>query len=166
MAVMGGSYARVRSRIVRRMKAGVYRGPRRIEVEDVPEPALGPGELRLEISACGICGSDLHTYTEGWLPVGTVMGHEVSGLVCEVGPGADASLLGTRIAITGIVGCGSCTLCRAGHTNLCPDKRRAARGAFAERYVTPPTPPVYRLPDHVTPAHAAMIEPLATSLNA
>jgi 2-desacetyl-2-hydroxyethyl bacteriochlorophyllide A dehydrogenase len=148
------------------MRAGVYRGPSRIDVEELDDPVLGEGELRLDIAACGICGSDLHYYTEGWMPVGTVLGHEFAGVVSEIGPGVADVAVGDRVTINGIIGCGVCALCRAGRQNLCPDKRGPSRGAFAERFVVPADAPVYRLPDGMATDTAAFLEPLSTSLEA
>lgn len=148
------------------MRAGVYRGPSSIVVEELPDPEPGAGEIVLDVSTCGICGSDLHYYTQGWVPVGTVMGHEFSGVVRSVGSGLAGVAPGDRLAINGIVGCGACARCRAGETNLCPDKRSPRSGAFAERYVVPAGAPLYRLPETMSDEEAAFLEPLSTSLGA
>ncbi len=132
------------------MKAAVYHGPRDIRVEDVPTPVPGPNELLVAVKACGICGSDLHTYRYGIFEdlgreieghPGRLMGHEFSGVVAEVGPGIGGINVGDRVAGLG-------------------------RGAYAE-YV--PVEVIERnvhpLPEHVSFEEAATLEPLATSLH-
>src|ERR671911_523025 len=88
------------------MKAAVYYGPRDIRIEDVPTPVPGPNDLLVEVKACGICGSDLHTYRYGIFedlgrPIkghpGRVMGHEFSGVVAEVGAGVSGIKVGDRM---------------------------------------------------------------------
>src|SRR4029079_11460160 len=68
-----------------RMKAAVYKGDRSIEVEDYPTPEVGPGDVLLEVSHCGVCGSDIHFVLEGWSAPNRVHGHEFSGTVVAVG---------------------------------------------------------------------------------
>ena len=132
------------------MKAAVYHGPRDIRVEDVPRPAPAANEILVEVRACGICGSDLHTYRYGvfedlGVPLagrdGRVMGHEFAGVVAEVGAGVSGIKVGDRLA--GI-----------------------ARGAYAE-YVPVEVieRSVHPLPEHVSFEEAATLEPLATSLH-
>ena len=89
------------------MKAAVYYGPRDIRIEDVPTPTPGPNELLVAVKACGICGSDLHTYRYGLFEDlgmeiegqdGRLMGHEFSGVVAEVGSEVQDVKIGDRLA--------------------------------------------------------------------
>src|SRR5438067_10987503 len=89
------------------MKAAVYHGPRDIRVESVPRPTPGPNELLVAVRACGICGSDLHTYRYGIFEDlgrtieghdGRLMGHEFAGVVAEVGSGVSGVKVGDRLA--------------------------------------------------------------------
>src|SRR5438094_7274102 len=89
------------------MKAAVYYGPRDIRVERVPRPTPGPNELLVAVRACGICGSDLHTYRYGIFEdlgrtieghEGRLMGHEFAGVVAEVGSGVSGVKVGDRLA--------------------------------------------------------------------
>ena len=132
------------------MKAAVYHGPRDVRVEDVPKPTPAANEILVEVRACGICGSDLHTYRYGvfedlgvTLPGrdGRLMGHEFAGIVAEVGSGVRGIGIGDRLAGIG-------------------------RGAYAE-YVPVEVIErnVYPLPEHVSFEEAATLEPLATSLH-
>src|SRR5205085_649957 len=88
------------------MKAAVYHGPRDIRVERVPRPTPGPNELLVAVRACGICGSDLHTYRYGIFEdlgrtieghAGRLMGHEFAGVVAEVGSGVSGIEVGDRL---------------------------------------------------------------------
>ena len=67
------------------MRAAVYRGPRDIVVEERPVPELGPDDVLLEVSHCGVCGSDLHMFVEGWGAPNSIGGHEFSGRVVAGG---------------------------------------------------------------------------------
>src|SRR5260370_19362684 len=67
------------------MGAAVYRGPRDIVVEERPVPKLGPDDVLLEVSHCGVCGSDLHMFVDGWGAPNSIGGHEVSGRVVAGG---------------------------------------------------------------------------------
>lgn len=133
-------------------------GPLR-EVE-LPDPEPGPGEVRLRVSTCGVCRTDLHL-AEGDLQPRrprTVPGHEVVGLVDALGPGADRFAVGDRIGVAWLRGtCGRCRWCRAGSENLCPAATFTgwdADGGYAELVVAPEAY-VYRLPDELDDVHAA-----------
>ncbi|ANI40153.1 alcohol dehydrogenase [Mycolicibacterium vaccae 95051] len=123
----------------------------------VPVPEPGPGELLVEVRACGVCRTDLHV-TEGDLPVhrpSVIPGHEVVGEVVQIGPGLGARS-GTRFAVGDLVGiawlrhtCGECRYCLRGHENLCPRSRYTgwdADGGYAE-FATVPEDFALRLPD-------------------
>src|SRR5690606_19770746 len=101
------------------------------------------GEVRLSVSACGVCRTDLHL-TEGDLPPrrpGVVPGHEVVGVVTERGPGAERFALGDRVGVAWLRStCGRCRWCRSDRENLCVDQRFTgwdADGGFAEEVVVP-----------------------------
>ena len=91
------------------MKAAVYHGPRDIRVEDVSRPEIAEDELLVQVKACGICGSDLHTYRLGMFeealgrPIenGRIMGHEISGEIVEVGSGVEGFRVGARVTSVG-----------------------------------------------------------------
>ncbi len=87
------------------MKAVVYNGPWDMEVVDLPAPEPAAGEALLRVDTVGICGSDVHGFTgeSGRRTPGMVMGHEVSGTVARLGPGADAPPAGTRVALYNII---------------------------------------------------------------
>jgi 2-desacetyl-2-hydroxyethyl bacteriochlorophyllide A dehydrogenase len=126
------------------MKAAVLRElpSVRLQVCDVPEPPLLAGSVIVEVSACGICGTDLHimggTSYRPELPF--VLGHEPVGTIVGVSPDVDQGLLGRRIAAAIFVGCGRCPPCRAGDERLCVHGARVTGvlglwGGFAQRLV-------------------------------
>jgi propanol-preferring alcohol dehydrogenase len=118
---------------------------------DRPDPEPGPGEVRIQVRACGVCRTDLHLAL-GELPPrrpGTVPGHEIVGVVDALGPGADRFAQGDRIGVAWLRGtCGHCRFCRTGRENLCPDAEFTgwdADGGYAELAVVPEAY-AYRLP--------------------
>ena len=115
-------------------------------------PPLADGDVRVRVSACGLCRTDLHLL-EGDLPVrraGTVPGHQVVGRVVGLGAGVDGLALGDRVGVAWLRGtCGTCRWCRSGRENLCPDSAYTgwdADGGFAEQAVVPEAF-AYRVPD-------------------
>ena len=145
------------------------RGPAATQLREVLVPHAGPGQIRLHVTATGICGTDLHLLHDEYPsapPV--VMGHEITGVVDEVGEGADADLLGKRVSLEtyGYV-CGVCRFCRAGRTNLCPTRRSIGvhlDGGFAE-YVVAPEINAHVIADDLPDEAGALYEPLACVVN-
>src|SRR5690606_38692088 len=94
------------------MRAAVFHEPGRIEVTDVPVPALEPGDVLMRVRAASICGTDLRIMKHGHfkIPAGTprVLGHEVAGEIAQVGDGVSDYRVGDRVSITPNVGCGHC----------------------------------------------------------
>ena len=146
-----------------------------LEIVDIPEPTPGPGEVLVHVAACGICGSDVHGYdgSSGRRIPPIVMGHEAAGRIAAVGAGVKGFATGDRVTFDSTIYCGVCGPCRRGEVNLCDnrqvlgvscaDYRRA--GAFAE-YVVVPSRIVYRLPDSLSFAEAAMLEAAAVAVHA
>jgi propanol-preferring alcohol dehydrogenase len=134
--------------------------PRPLTLEDVPVPVAGPGEVRLAVSVCGVCHTELDEIegraTPSALP--RILGHQVVGRVDSVGSGVDHARLGARVGVAWIrAACGACELCTSGRENLCPAFEatgRDADGGYAERMVAR-ADYVYELPDGLSDAHAA-----------
>ncbi|MBI1847891.1 MAG: zinc-dependent alcohol dehydrogenase family protein [Candidatus Rokubacteria bacterium] len=130
------------------MRAMVLHGPGPIEggplrVEDVDPPVPGVGEIRVRVSACGICRTDLHV-VEGELPARRaplIPGHQVVGRVDALGSGASRFALGERVGIAWVRWtCGACGFCRTGRENLCERAEFTgwtADGGYAEQAVVP-----------------------------
>jgi L-iditol 2-dehydrogenase len=157
------------------MKALLLSEYSQLDLADLPRPTAGPGEVLVEVAACGICGSDVHGYdgSSGRRIPPLVMGHEAAGTIAEVGPGVEDFAVGDRVTFDSTVYCGQCHYCRRGLINLCdnrqvigvstPDFRRA--GAFAE-FVAVPERIVYKLPDEMAFPDAAMLEAVAVAVHA
>jgi (R,R)-butanediol dehydrogenase / meso-butanediol dehydrogenase / diacetyl reductase len=152
------------------VKAIVWNGPEEMAVEQVPEPVVEPGMVILRPEATGICGSEVEGYL-GKMDNRTpplVMGHEFAGTVTEVGEEVDRDLIGREVAVNPLSSDGTCRLCHAGYTNLCPNRTLIgihSPGGFAE-YVLAPHQNVYPLPDDAGPRIGALAEPLANGVHA
>jgi threonine dehydrogenase-like Zn-dependent dehydrogenase len=156
------------------MRALVYHGPHEIGVEDRPDPAPGPDDVLLRITATGICGSDLHGYTgeNKRRHPGQVMGHETVGRIVAVGSaGAGQGLEPGRLAtVNPVIGCGRCAHCAARTEQLCPRRKvigvdKEISSAFAELMLAPARNVVV-LPDDLPEEYGALIEPLAVGYHA
>jgi len=152
------------------VKAVVWNGPEEMAIEDVPEPEIAPGTVIVHPDAAGICGSEIEGYLGrmGNRTPPLVMGHEFAGTVTEIGDGVDESLLGRVVAVNPLSYDGTCLLCRAGQTNLCPNRKLVgihSPGGFAE-YTQAPADNVYPLPDGVEARTGALAEPLANGVHA
>lgn len=103
-----------------RIQAAVLDGDGTISIEHVELAAPGPGEVRVEIAAAGVCHSDLHVTTGAWdVPAPVVLGHEGSGVVTAVGPGVDDLEPGDHVVLSWVPGCGECRACQAGRPAQC-----------------------------------------------
>lgn len=146
------------------MRAVVFPAVGRFELTDVPEPVRGPGRLILEVGACGVCGTDLHILRGEFIATyPCIPGHEFAGTVVTVAPDVAGFTQGDRVGVMPSVFCGSCHFCRTGRANLCATAGgfgTSMPGAFAERVSVLATH-AYHIPDHLTFAEAALIEPLA-----
>jgi threonine dehydrogenase-like Zn-dependent dehydrogenase len=157
------------------MKAQVLAGVKTLQYIDKPLPVPGPSEAVVKVEFCGICGTDVHCYETGLLvPAGTVLGHEITGVVSAVGSSVETCQVGDRVAVNPIPRCGTCYWCERGQFVLCSEGlkeeigiTRDNDGGFAE-YVRVRYPQVmlHHLPDGVPFQHGALVEPLATSLHA
>ena len=156
------------------MRAFVKTGsqPGEAEVRDVPVARPGPGEVLLRVASCGICGSDLHAFRSDagfeWIRPPITLGHEFSGTVEEVGPDVTQVGLGERVVAVAIQGCGKCDACRAGSTQLCPDREAVGLsrdGGMAE-YALMPEEHLVPVPEGLDLTVAALGEPLSVAVHA
>ena len=144
------------------MKTATWRGGARFTVDDVPDPAPGPGQALVAVRAAGICGTDVHA-TQGlfpWTPP-LVMGHEYTGVVEDVGRGVSKRLIGRAVACEPSYGCGRCAECKEERISQCAKATRV--GGFAER-VALPLANLHPLPSGLDPVTAAMTEPASCCL--
>lgn len=140
-----------------------------LEVTDLPDPTPGPGEALLEVTACGICGSDLHIASV-LAPHGSVLGHEIAGVVRGVGAGVDAGRwkVGTPVAARPLVGCGSCRHCASGRPDHCDQFALVGLqrlGGFAE-LTTVSAGELFTLPTNLAGDEQALVEPMAVARRA
>lgn len=145
------------------MRAARLYGPGRpLVIEEVPKPTPGPGEALVKIAAAGICHTELH-FIDGILNLGVwpiTLGHEIAGVVEEVGPGVTSVKPGDRVIVYYYVGCGRCRFCLRGEENLCESPRAEygfiTDGGFAE-YIKVPERNLVKLPDNISFEQAAPI---------
>jgi L-iditol 2-dehydrogenase len=159
------------------MKAVFLTGARTFTLREVPEPAAPRGGLVLQVAACGVCGSDLRRWREG-PPPGVddiVPGHEIGGMVVEVGAEMTRFAAGDRLAVAPDIHCGQCYYCRRGMFNLCDQLHflginSGYPGGFAEKVVLTDEVLTYgvvhRMPDGMSYLEGALAEPCSSVLAA
>lgn len=163
------------------MRAARFHDGGDVRVETIESTPVGETDVRIDIEACGICGSDLHEYRIG--PELTpdephpktgqrnpiTLGHEFSGTVSEVGDAVSRLAVGDRVTVEPNIPCDDCLYCEDGKYNLCKNAVavgfHTGAGGFAENAVVPEQQ-VHVLPDEVSLSDAALVEPLAVGLHA
>ncbi|BAL87773.1 putative alcohol dehydrogenase [Actinoplanes missouriensis 431] len=159
------------------MRSLVITAPFRAEVAEVPDPVPGEGQVVVEVSHAGVCGTDLEIFS-GQLPYfadGTAsfpirIGHEWCGHVVDAGSGVNPDWHGAFVTGDTQIGCGTCRHCRRGQHNICADRceigiRGGWHGALADRLLVP-EPALFRLPAGLPPPAAAFAEPSGTAVRA
>lgn len=147
------------------MKAAVLHAFKQpLVLEDVPRPLPGPGDLLIQLEACGVCHSDLHLADGDWpqlaaaVKIPVILGHEIAGRVFEKGDAVRDFQAGDRVGVPWIFWtCGQCEFCREGNENLCPKQKITGvtvNGGFAA-FVSAPATHVVRIPDGLSPIEAA-----------
>jgi (R,R)-butanediol dehydrogenase / meso-butanediol dehydrogenase / diacetyl reductase len=156
------------------MKAALFENLNELKIIEKDKPEIQADEVLVRIEYCGICGSDVHAYAKGELiPLGTVMGHECSGIIELVGKNVKGFSSNERVVIKPIPQCGDCYWCRIGEMELCPKAWEncigvspAFDGGFAEYLkVRHPQAMLFKLPETVSLEEAALTEPLAVALH-
>ncbi|MDO5613254.1 MAG: 2,3-butanediol dehydrogenase [Paracoccus sp. (in: a-proteobacteria)] len=163
------------------MKAARWHKAKDIRVEDVAEPAPGPGQVKIKVKWTGICGSDLHEYLAGpiFVPVDAphpvsgdvapiIMGHEFSGEVAELGQGVTRLAVGDRVVVEPILACGECDSCRHGKYNTC-DKLGfhglSGGGGGFSAYTVVGEQWAHKMPEGLSFEQGALVEPAAVALH-
>jgi L-iditol 2-dehydrogenase len=158
------------------MKAMMLTGIRQMEIKDIPEPMIvNPNNVKIKMSVLGICGSDIHYYTQGRIGSQKVnypftVGHEGAGVVVEVGTEVKRVKPGDRIAIEPAMPCGECDQCLSGRQHTCRRLRflgcpGQAEGCLME-YIIMPEESCFPLGEKLTPDHGSISEPLAIGVYA
>jgi threonine dehydrogenase-like Zn-dependent dehydrogenase len=153
------------------MPAAVYVGDSTITVEERPIPELGANDVLVEVSHCGICGTDLHLVFDHYGRPGSILGHEWSGTVAAAGDAVAAEWEpGTRVVGNPTGGCGKCRACRKGRPSVCLDRpsepmsSTPSTGAYC-RYKAVPAARLSRIPAELPIRAAALTEPTAVALH-
>uniref|UniRef100_A0A1A9W1K4 Sorbitol dehydrogenase n=1 Tax=Glossina brevipalpis TaxID=37001 RepID=A0A1A9W1K4_9MUSC len=148
--------------------AVVLHGKQDLKLETKPIAKIGPKEVLLAMDCVGICGTDVHFWQEGRIgpdvvkaPV--ILGHEASGVVCEIGKKVKSLQVGDRVAIEPGKHCRDCEVCRKGRYNLCPFMKFHSCppiDGLLQRYFKQDADMCFKLPDHLTMEEGALCEPL------
>lgn len=153
------------------MKAGVFYGKEILKIEDLKMPQPNDDEIVIKVMACGICGTDIHIFDgdEGAAatPKGTVLGHEFSGIVTEIGKNVKNVNVGDRVCVDPNKLCGSCYWCRNAIGHFCENMvgiGTTVNGGFAQ-YCKVPESQAYKFSDSLSFSEAAMTEPVACCLH-
>ncbi|MDI3405120.1 2,3-butanediol dehydrogenase [Streptomyces cavernicola] len=164
------------------MRALRLHGPEDLRLDDVPEPELRPGTVKIKVEWCGICGSDLHLYQAGPAAFGldaphpitgegapVIMGHEFAGRITEVGAGVTGLAVGDAVCVEPELYDDTCAYCRRGDYNLCLQSGFVGIngwGGGLSEYAVLPRRMVHRLPDGIGTDVGALVEPLAVAWHA
>ncbi len=156
------------------MRVGLVTGRERIEIQDLPEPEPAPGKAVVEISYCGICGTDLHAYHSGDPYNPAICGHEWTGTLSAVGPDAGTLREGDRVGVGVASACGACPECRSGDAAHCGQAllgmlglgpMAAAHGGFA-RAIAVEAARLYPVHPKLSDQEAALLEPATVAVHA
>ncbi len=158
------------------MKAAYLTAPHRIEVRDAPPPApSSSADVLVRIDAVGVCGSDIHYFTQGGIGASRVeypfvMGHECAGTILEVPAGVAGLKPGDRVAIDPLIACGKCDQCLARRRHTCRNQKflgvpRQSPGALVE-HMRLPADCLFPVPATMTMPQAVMVEPFSVALHA
>ena len=164
------------------MRAAVFHGRGDVRVENVPDPVgAGPDDVVVRVQAASLCGTDVSEYTDGPIMVPlhvrhnasghrgpTILGHEFTGEIVDIGSHVDRNLLGRRVVPGAASWCSQCLWCNLGRINLCADyfiHGIHAHGGMAE-YAVVPAAMCHVVPDICAPTAAATAQPLAVALHA
>ncbi|WP_062069484.1 zinc-dependent dehydrogenase [Demequina sediminicola] len=157
------------------MKALVFYAPEDVRIEDVPEPEVGPGEVKIRVRNCSTCGTDVKIFHNGHqnLSPPRIIGHEIAGEVVATGEGIEGWVEGDRVQVIAAVPCGDCYECSRGWMEVCQNQTSMGyqySGGFAEYMIVPKevmkVDGLNRIPEGVGFDEASAAEPLACAINA
>jgi alcohol dehydrogenase, propanol-preferring len=151
------------------MRAALFTGTAgRLELRDVETPRPGRGEVSVRIAACGVCHTDLHYLDHGtptFKAPPLILGHEISGVVEQLGEGVEALAVGDRVLLPAVLPCGECRLCREGRENICERGSMIGNhvdGGYAESIVIAARHPLI-LPEEIPLQAGAIIADALTT---
>lgn len=149
-------------------KASYYVGSQTMEVREAPAALPGPGEVKLKMAYGGICGTDLHIFhgkMDARVKPPQIVGHEMSGVVAEVGEGVEDWEPGDAVVVRPLDWCGACPACKAGHSHICMNLKFMgidSVGGFQDYWIVKART-LYRVPEGLSFERAALIEPVAVA---
>src|SRR5690348_4068326 len=156
-----------------RARTAELTGLRQFRMTEQPIPDPAPAEVQVRVGAVGVCGSDLHSYSEG--AVGDtpcvypmVLGHEPAGVVAKAGSAVSGWSPGDRAACEPAIFCYHCEFCLSGHHNVCANLRFMSQPqdpGFFREYVNLPARNLLAIPTEMSLGEATLIEPLAVVLH-
>jgi (R,R)-butanediol dehydrogenase/meso-butanediol dehydrogenase/diacetyl reductase len=152
------------------MRSALYAGNSTIVVEDRPPVVPGPGQVQIEVSYTGICGTDLHILhgaMDHRVQTPQTIGHEMSGRVAAMGPGVEGLSVGQPVTVMPLQWCGTCPACTSGHQHICHRLNFIgidSPGAMQQLW-TVPAAVVIPLPEDLSLTDAALIEPAAVAVH-
>jgi len=162
--------------IPKTMRAAVYRGPNTVQLEMVPVPCIGPGELLVRVAVCGVCPTDIKKIQYGTVPAPRIFGHETAGTIVHAEAQVGGFKVGERVALHHHVPCRECHACRHRAFAQCAQYKRTgitagfepAGGGYAEYVRVMPfvLPGVVKIPARNSFLEGAMLEPVNTVLKA
>ena len=150
------------------MKAAFYAGNRTINLGECRPVEPGAGQVQIQISHCGVCGTDLHIFhgaMDQRVRMPAILGHEMSGTISALGAGVEEWALGDAVTVMPLDPCENCPACKAGHSHICQHLNFMgidSPGAF-QSFWTVPAKTLLRLPASLSLQHGALIEPLAVA---
>ena len=150
------------------MKAAYYTGDQTFTLREEPPKSPGPGEVRIKVAYCGICGTDMHVFhgaMDARVTTNRVIGHECSGVVDAVGGDVQDLAVGDQVVVRPLAHCGECPACKKGYTHVCQNLKFLGldtEGAFQECW-TLPVHTLHKVPGDMRLDYAALIEPTAVA---
>ena len=163
------------------MRGMVYRGNKKLFLEELPEPFPKALEVQVQVHYCGICATDIEEYMYGPVFIDSdkpnritgemmplVTGHEITGIVTRVGEKVEPDLIGKRVVLNGMLSCDSCDRCYEGRTTQCLGAAAvgfARNGGLAE-LLTWPADHIVELPDSISSLSSALVEPASVAAHA
>ena len=155
-------------------KTAVLTALQTIEIQETPMPVIGADDVMVKKEYCGVCGSDVEFFAHGCIGTNKVtypfiLGHEVAGVIAEVGENVKNVKVGQNVVIEPGIPCGHCEFCRQGRYNICANMKFMSSSPYdglLSQYVSVPASTVFPVPEGVSTKTAALVEPLAVGMHA
>jgi L-iditol 2-dehydrogenase len=152
------------------MRQAIMTQPGKIILREVPQPELQPDEVLIQVKRIGVCGSDIHVYhgLHPYTSYPVVQGHEVSGVIAELGAQVEGFSRGDKVVFMPQVTCGECYPCRHSMYHICDNLKVMGfqTSGAAQEYFPVKAEMVLKLPETVSLDHAALVEPISVAVHA